>query len=284
MKKGRQQMTVSSLAIKTIISPNKSKRTHKIDTITLHCMACNGSLDAIGKAFQKSSTKASSNYGVDSKGRVACYVPEEYRSWCSSSTSNDNRAITIEIANDGGANTGWHSSDKAIQGTIELVTDVCKRNGIKQLKWKANKALVGKIDQQNMTVHRWFKNKACPGDYIYNLHGYIADEVNKRLGNAYKPTATSCIANGVDWQNVFDAKYYSDRYDDLRRAFGTDEKKLLDHFLQFGMNEQRQAKADFDVKIYRQRYMDLQLAFGDNWYSYYWHFCLCGKKEGRKGV
>ena len=33
-----------------------------------------------------------------------------------------------------------------------------------------------------MTVHRWFAAKACPGEYLYSRHGYIADEVNKILG------------------------------------------------------------------------------------------------------
>lgn len=184
-------MVISPLTKVTIVSPNKAVRKAKIDTITIHCMACNGSLTAIGKAFSKKNG-CSSNYGIDSKGMVACYAPEEYRSFCSSSPSNDDRAITIEVANDGGADTGWHVSNEALATLIELLVDVCRRNGIKELKWKANKALIGKVDLQNMTVHRWFAKKACPGDYLYNLHGSIAAEVNKRLGvqPAPQPTPT----------------------------------------------------------------------------------------------
>lgn len=176
-------MIVSSLAKVTIISPNKSKRTAKIDTISIHCMACNGNIVAIGNSFAKKSKGASSNYGIGSDGSIACYVPEEYRSWCTSNSKNDDRAITIEVANDGGA-PDWHVSQAAINALVELLADVCRRNGIKELKWKADKSLIGHPELQNMTVHRWFKNKACPGDYLYNLHGSIARAVNQRLGVA----------------------------------------------------------------------------------------------------
>lgn len=174
-------MIISPLSKVTIISPNKSKRTHRIDTITIHCMACNGSIAGIGRAFANPKKKASSNYGIDSNGLIGCYVPEEYRSWCSSSTSNDDRAITVEVANDGGA-PDWHVSPAAISALCDLLTDVCRRNNIKALKWRADKSLIGQVELQNMTVHRWFKNKACPGDYLYNLHGSIAAVVNQRLG------------------------------------------------------------------------------------------------------
>ena len=60
--------------------------------------------------------------------------------------------------------------------------DCSKAN--KELKWKADKSLIGQVDKQNMTVHRWFANKACPGDYLYNKHSYIAEQVNKKLGTA----------------------------------------------------------------------------------------------------
>ncbi len=176
-------MIVSSLAKVTIVSPNKSKRTSKIDTISIHCMACNGNIVAIGNSFAKPSKKASSNYGIGSDGSIACYVPEEYRSWCTSNSKNDDRAITIEVANDGGA-PDWHVSPQAVEALVTLLADVCQRNGIKELKWKADKSLIGQVAVQNMTVHRWFKNKACPGNYLYNLHGSIAQAVNQRLGVA----------------------------------------------------------------------------------------------------
>lgn len=174
--------TNSPLIHYTKISPSKtSPRNHRIDTITIHCMAGNLSVEACGRLFASGSRKASSNYGIGSDGRIAMYVEEKDRSWCSSNSANDHRAITIEVANDGGA-PDWHVSDNALNALIDLLTDICKRNQIRELKWKADKAFIGQVEKQNMTVHRWFKNKACPGDYLYGKHAYIASEVNRKLG------------------------------------------------------------------------------------------------------
>jgi len=187
-------MSNSSLVNYTKISPNSSNpRNHVIDTITVHCMAGNLSVETCGNVFEPTSRQASSNYGIGSDGRIGMYVEEKNRSWCSSSTSNDNRAVTIEVANDGGEETGWHVSDKAYAALIALVTDICKRNNIKELKWKADKSLIGQVDKQNMTVHRWFANKSCPGDYLYNRHGEIAEEVNKRLNPVAETPSTGVL-------------------------------------------------------------------------------------------
>ena len=180
--------TNSKLVTYKKISPNKnSPRNHAIDTITIDCMAGNLSLQGCGSLFQRRGG-ASSNYGIDSQGNIGLYVEEKDRSWCSSSRSNDNRAITIEVANDGGA-PDWHISDKAMKALISLCADICKRNNIKELKWQGDKSLIGQVDKQNMTVHRWFSAKACPGEYLYNKQGYIASEVNKLLGAAGGPVA-----------------------------------------------------------------------------------------------
>lgn len=179
-------MVKSSLAKVVVESPNRSSpRMSKIDTITIHCMAGNLSVESCGALFAKSSRKASSNYGVGSDGRIACYVGEEDRSWCSSNRANDNRAITIEVANDGGADTGWHVSDKAYKSLISLLVDICRRNHIAKLVWSNNKNdRVNHKNGCNMTVHRDFANKSCPGDYLYSLHSKIANEVNALLGVA----------------------------------------------------------------------------------------------------
>lgn len=173
-------MSNSKLVDYTKISPNKtSPRNHKIDTITIHCVVGQCSVETLGNVFAPTSRRASSNYGIGYDGRIGMYVEEKDRSWCSSSASNDNRAITIEVASD--TKHPYKVRDAAYKALIDLCTDICKRNGIKELKWKADKSLIGKVEQQNMTVHRWFANKACPGDYLYNLHGQIAAEVNARL-------------------------------------------------------------------------------------------------------
>lgn len=180
-------MSNSKLVDYTKISPNKtSPRNHKIDTITIHCVVGQCSVETLGNVFAPTSRRASSNYGIGYDGRIGMYVEEKDRSWCSSSASNDNRAITIEVASD--TKHPYKVRDAAYKALIDLCTDICKRNGIKELKWKADKSLIGKVKQQNMTVHRWFANKACPGDYLYNLHSQIAAEVNARLGAASAPS------------------------------------------------------------------------------------------------
>lgn len=173
--------TNSSLATYTKISPNRSMpRNHEIDTITIHCLVAQWNAKTICDYFANSNVEASCNYGVGCDGSIGLCVEEKDRSWCTSSRSNDNRAITIEVASD--MTHPYAVTDKALNALIELIADICKRNNIKELKWKADKSLIGQVDKQNMTVHRWFANKACPGDYLYNRHSYIAEQVNKKLG------------------------------------------------------------------------------------------------------
>lgn len=185
-------MSNSSLVSYTKISPNRtSPRKHKIDTVTIHC--------AVGQFTAKQLLNlshfvnydpkqgASCNYAIGYDGSIGLGVDEGDRSWCSSSSANDHRAITIEVASE--TKHPYEVTDKAYKALIELLVDICKRNKIKALKWEADKSLVGKIDKQNMTVHRWFANKACPGEYLYSRHGQIAKEVNARLNKAQ--TATS---------------------------------------------------------------------------------------------
>lgn len=176
-------MSNSPLVNYTKISPNRtSPRNHKIDTITIHCVVGQLSVETIGNIFAPKERKASSNYGVGFDGRIGMYCEEKDRSWCTSSSSNDNRAITIEVASD--TTHPYAVKPEALAATIKLVADICKRNGIKKLLWKGDKNLIGQVDKQNMSVHRWFANKSCPGEYLYKRHGYIADEVNKLLESA----------------------------------------------------------------------------------------------------
>lgn len=175
-------MSNSKLVSYTKMSPNCTKpRNHVIDTVTIHCVAGNCTVETIGAIFAPASRQASSQYGIGSDGRIGQYVDEANRSWCTSSASNDHRAITIEVSNNGGA-PDWPVSDKAYAALIDLLVDICQRNpGIKRLLWKGDKNLIGQVGKQNMTVHRWFAAKACPGNYLYERHGAIADAVNKRL-------------------------------------------------------------------------------------------------------
>lgn len=173
--------TNSPLVNVKVLSPNHSgQRNHKIDTITIHCVVGQFTAKGMGDLFLPKSVKASANYGIGCDGSIGLYVEEKNRSWCSSSASNDHRAITIEVASD--KTEPYAVTDKAYVALIDLVTDICKRNGIKELKWQGDKSLIGQVDKQNMTVHRWFANKSCPGKYLYDRHSAIAAEVNKRLG------------------------------------------------------------------------------------------------------
>lgn len=181
-------MSNSSLVSYTKISPNKtSPRNHAIDTITIHCVVGQCSVETLGNIFAPTSRQASSNYGVGVDGRIGMYVEEKDCSRCSSNGVNDNRAITIEVASD--TTHPYAVNEKAYAALLDLVTDICKRNGIKKLVWSTNKTdRVNHRNGCNMTVHRDYANKSCPGDYLYNRHGEIAAEVNKRLNATEEKT------------------------------------------------------------------------------------------------
>lgn len=168
-------MSNSSLVDYVKISPNSTNpRNSKIRKITIHHMAGNLSVETCGAVFSPTSRRASSNYAIDSKGRVGMYVEEKNRSWCSSSGENDHQAITIEVANDeiGG---NWHVSDTALEKLVDLCVDICKRNDIKELVFTGNTS-------GNLTMHKYFAATTCPGPYLESKFPYIAEEVNKRLG------------------------------------------------------------------------------------------------------
>ena len=178
-------MSNSNLVGYTRYAPSNHKtspRKNKIDTITIHCTAGgkNNSAKSFCDYFATTDKKASCNYVVGGDGSIGLSVPEEDRSWCTSNADNDNRAVTIEVASDSKA--PYEITDAALNSTIQLCADICKRNGIARLWWSTNKInRVNHLNGCNMTVHRDYASKACPGEYIYNRLGYIADEVNKLL-------------------------------------------------------------------------------------------------------
>lgn len=176
-------MSNSPLVSYTKISPNKtSPRNHKIDTVTIHCVVGQCSVETLGNIFAPTSRQASANYGIGVDGRVGMYVEEKDRSWCSSNAANDHRAVTIEVASD--TTEPYAVNAKAYAALIDLLVDICQRNGITKLVWSTNKAdRVNHKNGCNMTVHRDYANKSCPGTYLYERHAQIASEVNKRLGS-----------------------------------------------------------------------------------------------------
>jgi N-acetyl-anhydromuramyl-L-alanine amidase AmpD len=174
-------MSNSSLVSYTNISPNSSARTAPISKITIHHTAVvNASLEGLGNGFANPNRQASSNYGIDSNGRIGLFVDESRRAWTSSSRENDNVAITIEVSNSTGS-PNWEVSDKAYEALIALCVDICKRNNIKELNYTGDR-------QGNLTRHNMFAATTCPGPYLQSRFSDIAERVNKELG---KTTTTT---------------------------------------------------------------------------------------------
>lgn len=187
-------MSNSPLITYINLSPDKSKRNHEIDSVIIHCYVGQVTAKEGCDYFASTERECSANYVVGRDGSIGLSVDESYRAWCSGGTDKngnpirvngisgadfDNRAIAIEVASD--TRDPYAITDAAYNALVKLLIDVCKRNNIKALLWKADKSLVGKTDKQNIAVHRWFANKACPGNYIYNRLGRIASEVNAKL-------------------------------------------------------------------------------------------------------
>ncbi len=179
--------TNSSLVSYTKLSPNHSgQRTHSIDRITPHCVVGQCSVETLGNIFLPTSRQASSNYGIGVDGRVGMYVEEKNRSWCSSSSANDQRAVTIECASD--TTEPYAFKDVVYNRLVELCADICKRNGKTKLLWLGDKAMTmnysPKSDEMVLTVHRWFANKSCPGNWMYARMGELAEKVTSALGGS----------------------------------------------------------------------------------------------------
>ena len=183
-------MSNSPLVSYTKLSPNHSgQRTHSIDRITPHCVVGQCSVETLGNIMYPTAKQASCNYGIGPDGRVGMYVEENNRSWCSSSNANDQRAITIECASD--TYHPYAMNNKVYATLIELCTDICKRNGKKKLLWLVDKnktlAYVPVADEMVLTVHRWFANKSCPGDWLYSRLGDVAAKVTANLSGSSIP-------------------------------------------------------------------------------------------------
>lgn len=186
--------TNSSLVDYKKLSPNHSgKRTHTIDRISPHCVVGQLSVETIGNIFSKSSYQASCNYAIGKDGRVVLIVEEKNRSWCTSSAANDQRAVTIELASD--TKHPYTMNTKVYNKFVDLCVDICKRNGKTKLLWLGSKSKAldykPKSNEMVLTVHRWFKNKACPGDWLYSRLDDVAKEVTERLNKKSTSTSTS---------------------------------------------------------------------------------------------
>ena len=174
-------MSYSNLVEYVKLSPNCSKpRNQKINAIVIHHMAGNATVESCGALFANPDRQASSNYGIGTDGRIACYCEEENRAWTTGSREIDNRAITLEVANCSGA-PEWKVSDQALEAIIALCTDICRRYGFK-LNYTGDKS-------GSLHMHKWYQNTNCPGPYLESKFPEIAAEVNKILGVEPEPAA-----------------------------------------------------------------------------------------------
>ncbi len=225
-------MSNSSLVNYVKISPNQSgERTQKITRITPHCVVGQCTVEGLGEWFARPRLKASSNYGIGYNGKVGMYVPEDCRSWCSSSRDNDQRAVTIECASD--TKEPYTMTPVVYKTLVELCTEICKRHGKTQLLWIADKerALGYKLAEGEMllTVHRWFAAKSCPGEWLYSRLGQLADEVTKRLTTAGQADEVIYRVQIGAYKSAANAKKMCDKaraagFD----AFITEARKVID--------------------------------------------------------
>lgn len=211
-------MSKSKLVSYTKLSPNHSgQRTHSIDRITPHCVVGQLSAESICGCFTSTSRQASCNYGIGYDGRISLCVEEKNRSWCSSSNANDQRAVTIECASD--TYEPYAMNSKVYNSLVNLCTDICRRNGKNKLLWLGDRNRTlnysPKPDEMVITVHRWFANKSCPGNWLYDRLGDLANKVTANLqGKPVNPSPSpsksiDTIAREVihgDWDNGTDRK------------------------------------------------------------------------------
>lgn len=283
--------------------PRNTKKQPSEWTIIPHCTAGNSPAEATARSFQNPSRQASSHYVIDSKGIIIQCVPECCRAWTTGGDLNvngltgammDHESITIEVAN---CSLGgdWPMSAEAINSLTLLMADICRRNGIPQLKWTGNKFDSG-TPNQNVAAHRWFARKACPGNFLYNNMGAVVDTVNLLIGsiNPTPEPTTGYVIHGFDFSPVFDPKTYAESRPDVASNpyYGSSDDMLWKHFCDFGMREffenpglaTSKTSPEFCVQIYRDRYSDLRETFGDDFFDYYQHYVVCGKREGRSAT
>ena len=215
--------TNSPLVAFTLLSPNHSgQRNHKIDRISPHCVVGQCTAEGLGDWFHRPSTQASSNYGIDKNGRVGLYVEEKNRSWCTSNNENDQRAVTIECAS--GKVEPYAMNELVYDRLIDLCVDICQRNGKKKLLWFGDKrkslSYQPKEDEMLITVHRWFANKSCPGNWLYARLGDLAAKVTARLSGG----ESEAIPSGMqarEFQNLTEVQVIAK----VGALFTADQKK-----------------------------------------------------------
>ena len=223
-------MSNSPLVQYTKISPfRNSPRSMPIDRISPHCVVGQCSIEALGTLFASDGRNASSNYGIGVDGRVGMYVEEKDRSWCTSSAANDNRAVTIECASD--ASYPYAFKPVVYEKLIELCIDICRRNGKTKLLWLGDKertlAYTPKSDEMIITVHRWFANKSCPGDWLYSRLWELANRVTAALNPEPEPVQEDDEMLSYEQFEEYMDRYLKERRDNDAANWSKDAREWL---------------------------------------------------------
>lgn len=292
-------MAYSSLVTyKNETSKCTKPRNHKIDTITIHCYVGQVTAKEGVDYFATTTRDCSANYVVGKDGSIGLSVDEANRSWCSSNSENDHRAVTIEVACE--KTTPYTVTDKAYKSLIELVTDICKRNNIEKLFWSENKEdRVNHRNGCNMTVHRDYADKSCPGEYLYSRHGEIAQLVNEKLCKVDKKEQfieeiAKCVKTHM---KCFDIKCASSVIAQacLESAYGTSNKAKKNNFFGLKYREGRVTAHNGTFndgskeQLENGSYVDIK----DSWYSFenmedgvigYFQFINIDRYKNLKGV
>ena len=185
-------MTYSQLTSVAIMSPNHSG-SRLNPKITIHHRAGNLSVETCGNVFLNPNKQASSNYGIGSDGRIACYVEEEDHPWTSANWENDDRAITIEVANSESGGD-WPISQAAYASLISLCADICNRYGIYPYYDGTPSA--------TLTEHCMFVATNCPGPTIHamQVNHVIENDIRAAMagGVVSSPQSTQPVGGDVE--------------------------------------------------------------------------------------
>ena len=240
------------------------------------------------KYFQGANRKASAHFFVDDTSIYQSVDLKDSAWHCGASNYRHAKcrnlnSIGIEMCCTDG---NYMVSSKTQENTAYLCARLCKILGIS----------ASQVDTYVLT-HNAVTGKTCPRQYVNNPSEFTAFKkmVKDILNNGSVSSApasntssdaatTSYVHNGIDYSLVFNPTFYANRYGDLKKAFGSDSKKLFNHFVQYGMKEGRVASVGFNVQAYKSRYLDLQNAFGSNLPKYYEHYIRYGEKEKRTAI
>lgn len=164
-------MTQSRLCTYRNITRNHSngRGGQRVCKITPHYMAAPWSGRQCADYFASTTRQASSNYCIGLDGDIAMSVDETDRAWTSSSSWNDNRAITIECGNRADSSL----TDATWQSLVSLCVDICTRYGFR-LEYTGDR-------NGTLTEHRMFASTDCPGAWLHARMGKLADTVNAHL-------------------------------------------------------------------------------------------------------